>query len=304
MRNLLLILVLSLFCLDFKSQQNHLFNQSLFNYYQLNSAYAGSKNTASLGLGLSKQWTSIEGAPFAQYVSFHAPLKENKIGFGLLLSNETIGAHSVSSVQGTFAYHLPVNKGIFSLGIDLGLEQTSFNFTELNFQQTDLVYPEQGVLNRMVPLFNFSSLYQTNRFIAGIKITNLFQSNYSLTELGMAREYTHADLILGIARRISKNLVWKPYLLINATSTQQFAFDLSSNFTLMDKVTFGASYRNDKNLNLISHFFVRKNIRIGYSYEISLINSSTNKPTSHELFMGINLGKEKGTIVSPRFYSL
>ncbi len=304
MKRLFVLLILCNSFLDFNGQQNQLFNQSLFNYYQLNSAYAGSKNITAIGLGINSQWTSVEGAPFSQYISLHTPLNEKKMGLGILISNESIGVHRSSSIEGTFAYHMQSNRGLFSLALDLGLEQISFNFSELVFQQNDLAYPQQGALNSVIPRFNFSGLYQNNRLIAGIKFSNLLQSNYKLSELGTARQFIHADLLLGLARPLSKNLVWKPYILVNATETNQFAFDISSNFTLKDKITFGVSYRNSKNLNLISHFFVRKNIRIGYSYELSLIDLKTNKPNSHEIFMGINLGKEKGEIVSPRFYSL
>jgi len=304
MKNLFVFIILSFSIQGFKSQQNQLFNQSLFNYYQLNSAYAGSKNITAIGLGINKQWVSVEGAPFSQYLSFHTSLGEKKVGLGILLSNESIGVHRVSSIEGTFAYHIQSNRGLFSLALDIGIEQVSFNFSDLFLQQNDLALAQQGNLNSIIPKFNFSGLYQNNRIIVGVKLSNLLQSDFKLSELGVARQFIHADLLLGFARPLSKNLVWKPYLLVNATETNQFAFDLSSNFTLMDKITFGLSYRNDKNLNLISHFFVRKNIRVGYSYEISLTSLITNKPNSHEIFMGINLGKEKGSVVSPRFYSL
>ena len=304
MKKILLFSILVFAFNGLKSQQNQLFNQSLFNYYQLNSAYAGSKNISSFGIGISKLWTSVDGAPFSQYVSFHKPLKESNVGLGMLLTNDQIGLHRTSSLHGTFAYHMLTGKGKFSLGIDLGLKQASYKFSELNLQETDLIYPEQGVLNTIVPKFNFSALYQSNHFIAGIKFSNLLQGEYNFSEMGIARDYLHADLLLGIAKKISNKVVWKPYLVVNATSTNQLAYDISSNLTLMEQITFGISYRNDKNLNLISHLFVRNNVRLGYSYEFSLINLSTKNPNSHELFMGINFGREKGDVTSPRFYSL
>ena len=298
--------IILLFILPFAliGQQNSLRNHSLFNYYLLNSAYAGSINTTSIGMGLNKQWVGLDGAPFSQYLNIHFPINQEKMGLGFRIANENIGVHRESRIDATLAYHISNQRSKLSFAMDLGVQQNSFDFFELDLQQSDPVYPRNGLVSEFIPKFGFSALFQSNYFIGGFKVSNLSRSSYRLGEMGQARDYLYANALIGIAKRINKKLIWKPYVVVWSTENHQYAYDLSSNISLYEKLTFGLSYRNSKNLNLLGHMFVRKNLRIGYSYELSLTHSKTTKPISHELFLGLNIGREKGEVVSPRFFSL
>ncbi|NND76766.1 MAG: type IX secretion system membrane protein PorP/SprF [Flavobacteriales bacterium] len=287
-----------------QGQQYGIWNQSLFNYYNINSAYAGSKNTSSLGLSYRNQWSSIEGAPTSQYITFHTSLKDAKMGLGLNIRNESIGIQKSFKAEGAYAYHIKTSKGSLSFALDASIMQNSYSFSELELFETDQKYDSGDRIRTTDPGFGFSVLYQSNYFIGGLRAFDLISSELDIVEGAEAREYVHFDLILGSAKRLSKKVVLKPFAIINAVGSKQISYSFSSNFTFNNILTVGGGYRNDKNVNLLLHFFVRNNLRIGYSYEMGVINLIAPNLNTHELFMGINTGKESGELVSPRFYDL
>ncbi|MEM7162782.1 MAG: type IX secretion system membrane protein PorP/SprF [Bacteroidota bacterium] len=303
-KNVLSICALLIFY-TISGQQNIFQNSSLFNYYSLNSAYAGSKNLTYIAFSFQKQWLGIEGSPLSQYISFHNSLYKGKMGYGLLLEHDQIGLHRRVSLQGTWAYHIRSNSGLFSFGLDLVADQYSFNFSELNLFEPDALLDQTQNVNGLSPDAGISFLFQNNKSILGLKASNLMQSPISLkTDGRIYRERIHFDFLIGKAFVLSKDLILKPYLIANYLLTGQYFYDISLNFTLRERVTFGASYRNDNNINLLGHFFVSNKVRIGYSYELGTMRLTSKNPSSLELFIGMNISKDKGDVVSPRFYSL
>ena len=294
--------ILSITCVF--GQQNAHWSQSLFNYYQINSAYAGSKNTSSIGLSYRSQWTGISGAPQSQYITYHMPLNSAKMGLGIKIENDKIGITGAIKAELAYAYHIKLKQGSFSIALDGSLKQNTFKLSELDLHEPDLVLNQEQNVSRLSSGVGFSILYQSNYFIGGIRTSNLNSAHYKIIEGSNARDHIQTDVLIGIAKRLSKKIICKPYIIAKHLESNQLSYSFSSNFTLNHKLTIGGSYRNDSNLNLLLHFFVRKNLRMGYSYEMGMTQLRTNKLNSHEIFMGINTGKESGELVSPRFYDL
>jgi len=291
-------------CLCF-GQQNILNNSSLFNYYSLNSAYAGSKNIRSVGFSFQKQWLGIDGSPLTQYISYHSNIQDQNLGYGVFLDLDQIGLHRRIGLNGTFVKHNPIGSGLLSLALDFGLDQYSYDFARLNLQNPDQIIQNSGMGNSVTPDIGFSILFQNNKTIAGIKASHLLKQSIDAENLNdILRQSIHLDLLLGRAFPLSKYLILKPFLLFNYIETGQYFYDISVILTINEKIAFGASIRNNKNLNLIGHFFVSQRMRIGYSYEYGMFSIQQTKPSSFELFLGLNFSKEKGEVISPRFYSL
>jgi len=72
----------------------HSVDQYLNNGLIINPAYAGSRDVLSGTLMHRSQWIGFEGAPVSQILAIHSPLKNDKIGLGLMIDN-----FSIPSVQ-------------------------------------------------------------------------------------------------------------------------------------------------------------------------------------------------------------
>ena len=71
-----------------------------------------------------QQWAGIKDAPTLQTLSFHNRFRD-KAALGFILFNDSNGFHSQKGIQGTFAYHLDINRGSFFNQISFGLSLTA-----------------------------------------------------------------------------------------------------------------------------------------------------------------------------------
>jgi type IX secretion system PorP/SprF family membrane protein len=79
------------------------------NVYLVHPSAAGIGNTGKLRFTARQQWSDIKGAPTLQTISFHNRFRE-KAAIGFILFNDSNGFHSQQGFQGTFAYHLDLNR--------------------------------------------------------------------------------------------------------------------------------------------------------------------------------------------------
>ena len=94
------------------------------NVYLVHPSAAGIGNTGKLRFTARQQWAGIKDAPTLQTISFHNRFRD-KAALGFILFNDSNGFHSQKGIQGTFAYHLDINRGSFFNQISFGLSLTA-----------------------------------------------------------------------------------------------------------------------------------------------------------------------------------
>ena len=98
------------------------------NVYLVHPAAAGIGNSSKFRFTARQQWAGIPNAPALQTMSFHTRVGEySNAGYGLILFNDRNGFHSQKGLQGTYAYHLPMNNGTVFNQLSFGL---SFTFVQ------------------------------------------------------------------------------------------------------------------------------------------------------------------------------
>ena len=131
MRRWHIIILISIVPLGVKGQLEPLSNQYLLNTLAINPAYAGSRDALSLSMHHRNQWTGFDGAPKTISLAVHAPLRNEKVGLGLLVMNDRRGISGYSVIMGNFAYRILMNDGILSFGLGSGLSIFRNNWEEL-----------------------------------------------------------------------------------------------------------------------------------------------------------------------------
>jgi len=145
MKRLFLALCFSLIGTAAMAQQDAQYSQYIFNGLYINPAYAGYKQDLYLHSFYRSQWTGFPGAPKSFSIAADGSVNDTKVGLGLLVASDNIGAQSTLAAGFNYAYHIQVGEDEntrLSLGLGLGFVQAGIDGTKLNaVQQGDSSIP-------------------------------------------------------------------------------------------------------------------------------------------------------------------
>lgn len=107
------------------------------NIYLIHPAAAGVGECGKIRVTARAQWLDVDDAPQLQTASFHAKVSNySKAAYGFILYNDRNGFHSQTALQGTYAYHLPLDEtnkfkqlsfGLSFAAVQNNVDQRSFN---------------------------------------------------------------------------------------------------------------------------------------------------------------------------------
>ncbi len=282
------------------TQQDFINSQYMFNLYNINPAYTGSKDVLSASLSHRSQWVGFEGAPSTQVLSLHAPITKLKIGVGLQLFNDVIGPRQMNGFNTSYAYHFKLGKGKIGLGLRAGIVNYTYNWDELNYRDEQDIVIGQGKQSGMLANVDFGSYYKDKLQFAGIELAHLAAPTISSTSAEIDLKL-HITAFYGRAIELNPNLVLKASVLGRVSEVSRFA-DLNLSFLIKKKVWAGVTYRTAGAVILLADYFVTPKFRIGYSYDYYFNGLSTTQSGSHELFIGFDMDIFKNNMLSPRYF--
>jgi len=145
------------------------------NVYLVHPSAAGIGNTGKLRFTARQQWAGVKDAPTLQTISFHNRFRE-KAALGFILFNDSNGFHSQKGIQGTFAYHLDLNRAsVFnqlSFGLSLPAVQNQVDQTQFFGDPTIAqIIRSDGYFNA-----DFSVAYHRKGFSSYFTVKNLLLS--------------------------------------------------------------------------------------------------------------------------------
>jgi type IX secretion system PorP/SprF family membrane protein len=187
----------------------------------------------------------------------------------------------------------------------------------LNGSQLDPI--EEG--DNRIPTGNVSEIkpdiraglhYSSEKFFIGFSIHNLFSSVSSSSDdykMLYVKTQPHFYFTAGFALPVNDMVVFKPTFLIKEDLRGPTSMDLNASVLIKERFWIGGMYRTSikfypkSNLaanlpaksavGLISEFFVKTNLRIGYGYDYSLNKLGNYDYGSHEISIGYYLITEK-----------
>ena len=146
------------------------------NVYLVHPSAAGIGNTGKLRFTARQQWQGIADAPALQTLSFHNRFGQ-RAAFGFVLFNDKNGFHSQKGVQGTYAYHLDINRGAFINQLSFGISLTA---VQNQVDQTQFIDPDEvfAPIIQSDSYFNadFSLAYHRAGFSSYFTVKNLLLS--------------------------------------------------------------------------------------------------------------------------------
>lgn len=303
----ILSLFLLSFCVPVMAQQDALFSHYMFNGMYINPAYTGSKDFVSTTLIARKQWAGIDGAPFTQIGSIHAPLAEKRIGLGAVIANEKIGITHQTDFYGSYAYHIPFDNGKLSLGLSAGFTYFKSKLSELVYwDQDDPVYETNSISN-ILPNVGAGIYYYSRKFYAGLSAPQLIsydpeQPLHIETKNVVHKQSRHYYFHSGMIITTAGELKFRPSLMVKYVMNAPIQYDVNLNMLISDIIWIGASYRSGDALIALLEYQVDKKLRIGYSYDMTISGLRKHTSGSHEIIIGYDFGINVLKMKTPRYF--
>ena len=308
------------------AQQAPQYSLFALNKYNFNPAYAGLDNSLSITGVYRKQWVSLPGSPSIQTVNAHLPVYRLNGGFGINIENEEQGPERTTSATASYNYWLPVGKQhLLTIGLSGGLLEKSLDGTRLrapdgiygddpnNLEHNDGSLPLTEI-RAMAPIFNAGVYFQGQQFEVGLSVSNLTESQISLTggnantKISLNRNYF---LIFAGNYEIGSTFTLHPSLLIKSDLVEH-QIELSALLKYNDNIFGGASFRgyNSNTVDavaIIAGFKLNPKMTVAYAYDLTLSALKSVSNGSHEIMVNYNLNKAIGAgtppdiIYNPRF---
>ena len=308
------IICLVISSLSVKAQQDTQFSQYIFNGLYINPAAAGAKEDFFVHSFYRSQWTGVTGAPQSLSVAADGTISDEKVGLGILLAKDKIGAQNSTAAYANYAYRLQMGatgNQRLSFGIGAGLIQSGIDGSKLNAGEAGDNYVPVGYQSAILPDARAGVLFTSESFFAGFSADNLLAKYMNRDKsLTVPIPNPHFYLTAGTMFFINDDTRLKPSFLLRNASGTATTLDLNTFLMLGDRFWIGGTYRSS--LKLLSNstvtssfqnasalvaqieFFATSKLRIGYAFDYSMSAFNGFGNGSHEISLGIYLSK-KGT---------
>lgn len=296
--------------LSLQAQQDPMYTHYMYNTLVVNPAYAGSRDALTVTALHRSQWVSFKGAPQTETMTFHTPLRNNKLAIGMYALNDRIGPVNNTSVFGDFAYRLRLNsKSRLAFGLSAGVRVTQARLSSLDLEQESDPAFTNNIVNKTNPNCGFGVYYSRERFYLGASVPYIFQNKFSDIKLNdgtvlAGQEQRHYFIIAGTVLNISNNLALKPTTLVKLTPAAPIEADLTAQLVYANKLSLGANYRTGDSFGALIGFNITPQLFLGYSYDWSYgLKTSRYNNGSHEIVLRYDfLPGEMKQIHSPRHF--
>jgi len=273
------------------AQQEWSYTQYQFNLYDANSAYAGNHQTLSLGIRHRSQWIGMEGAPITDQVSIHAPLAGNRLGVGMRVVSDRIGARKQQLMKSSAAYKLETMRGQISIALTVGVLRSGIDRTDLTPHDLNDAQLMQLGPAQVTPVFGAAVFYSTKRVFVGAESGSLNRPAISHAEGSLARLYSHANVVAGFMQPVGESDVLEVSTQAKWSEGSRLQTEVNLQYLYHDKFRLGAGYRFGSAWQMLFSWMVNDQFRIGMSYDNTLGRLMNCNQSSAELFLGYTLHK-------------
>jgi len=273
----------------------------------LNPAYAGSKDRLSAMLLYRTQWVGFEGAPKTTTFSIHTPFLKQNMAVGATFVNDEIGIANNLYFTGYYAYRLKLTENTrLSFGLSAEMKRQQLSWSQANpLFQLDPNIPT-GDPARTLPNFGTGLYLDNDKYYIGFAVPRVIENNLDFTNgIGSlessAKQQRHYYLMGGFIMDVSKDVKFKPALLIKHTVNSPLELDLNLSALFAERLWLGMTFRTGDSFDVIAQFVLDK-MRIGYAYDYSLTKLNQFNSGSHEIMITIEIDKKSKGVHHPRYF--
>ncbi len=278
----------------------HSVDQYLNNGLIINPAYAGSREALSATIMHRSQWLGFEGAPVSQIFAIHTPLKNEKIGLGLMIDNFSIPSVQYNSFYFNYSYRMWLGSSRLSLGLKAGGYMYKETLDNLNLFDPVSLDPLFVPRSGFAPNFGAGAYLYNNKYFVGLAVPFLMSQTDS-SSFNVDLGNYHYVFTAGYLFDFSPNFKMKPVTLIDYNK-YFISYQIANHFILFkDALWLGTAYKSNKDLAFMLEVQINSKLKIGYAYDHSFSEISKFSNGSHELMIRWEL-KNKANVDDSPFY--
>ena len=284
------------------------YSQYLQNGLVINPAYTGTREVLSAFLSYRMQWMGTSGSPLLQSISFHSPLKNDKVALGLMAQFMKYGVTKSTSIFADYAYHIKLKKGKLSFGLKAGVDLSNTDYTGLILNDPDDPVFKTNDKALVLPNVGTGVYYYSDRFFAGLSIPSFL--NYRRSSTGSAIPYhsfSQYDFLFSAGALISISPVFKfkPSVLIDYSlqNTRKLSqLDINGNFIIADLIWVGGSWRLSEQVAVgIIQAQINQQLMLGLSYDYPFGRMNSYSKGSTEFVLRYEF-RYKVSAANPRYF--
>jgi type IX secretion system PorP/SprF family membrane protein len=324
-----LAVMLGLICLKSGhalAQQLPIYSQYMMNSFLLNPAVAGHEGYTAINLTAREQWLGLKDAPGTYALSYQTRLLKNsyisrsasirrrkkvmsrsgRVGYGVYAFTDMAGAFNRTGLQGTYTYHIPLDRSQISFGVSL----TGYQF-RIDDSKMKLLDPDDQLLlnterSAFVPDANVGVYYTDQHLYAGISAMQLFQTPLKLgadKEGPGFRMVRHYFAMAGYRFEINRDLLMEPSFLFKTTEDFIAQIDINAKMYFMENYWAGLSFRTGGSYSMVEESMNGKGasaiimggVRVdkyyfGYAFDYTFNAIGARTYGSHEFSAAVKFG--------------
>ena len=292
------------------TQQLPIYSQYMFNDYLINSAYAGTYAFTPIILNHRTQWVGFgDSAPQTSSISMHGRMGETSALGGSMLYDKT-SPISNTQMELSYVYHAILNeRARLGLSMALGGTFSMKQFTsEIGATHSEMTNGAIDIVNQendsqSVGDVNFGIILFNDYFDIGLSIRNLLAPEH--VDPSITDEINRVKYLLIHGTYLGRRDQSSPFALVPSfvlrkmgliTYNELFEADFNLKMVYRNKIWTGISYRTHEKAISTLIGFNTPTVFLGWSYDIGTSQLGAYHNGSHNIAIGLKIGKNKRPI--------
>jgi len=269
------------------AQQDPLYSQYINNPFVINPAYGGMTNNLNTAISYRYQWTGFEGSPLTLNANGHISLANNKMGAGLIILSDQLGASSTNEVFATYSYRLQLDeKKTLSFGLQGGVSNYQTDNSEVTPQHLDDPL-FQGTISKTAPNLGVGLILSTDRYYFGLSVPRMLEATLQQDDLISSQYSRHFYAMVSYLFLIGEHIRLRPSVLVKAVAGSPASIDLNAAFIIHENYQAGILARDFNTYGIFTQLLIKDSFRLGYVFEVPTEKSVGTRFLTHELTLGI-----------------
>lgn len=299
---LIILIIFGISTFSVFAQQDANFSQYMYNSSIINPAYSGSRENLSIYGQFRSQWVGVEGAPQTAILTVHSPFKYSKLGYGVSVISDKLGATVDNTLAVDLSYTIDFNHD-YKLAFGIKASGSFLNVDYNKLEIYDITEGTDNLKNQFNPNVGAGFYLYSDRTYFGISVPNMLEYDRGNDQMyATMKKAMHFYGTFGHVFDISRDIKFKPTLLTKVVQGAPLQVDVSASFLFNERFTAGASYQIDSSVSALVGFQINEQFFVGYSYDSSVTKLANYNSGSHEIFLRFELFDKFKRFTTPRFF--
>ena len=296
----LLVFVLSL---KLSGQLFTLSDQYLNNTLAINPAFAGCNDALSVSFLYRNQWTGFEDAPKNRTISLHAPLNQDRVGLGLMVSDGSYGINNELVISGSYAFRMELQNGILALGLGFGATVINVAWNELMATDPDDILLMNSPVTAVLPDISIGMYYYSEKLFFGFSLPMMLthKFDHNTGKYSISNDFSEYGYFLegGYYAIITSGIKLLPTFLLAYDPGNRTVLNINAQVILQDRFRFGAGYRTSEILIGMVQFNFNRQLMAAYSYDFNIGTIGKFDNGAHEIALNYTFSYSR-KVMGPR----